>query len=70
MTDQQIERYSRILSISDTWKFGNRKAALARRDAMVARAKNSRKNAADTDIFIGERPAGGLLSRPADQSQA
>ena len=30
LTDHEIERYSRILSISDTWKFGNRKAALAK----------------------------------------
>ena len=26
----EIERYSRILSITDTWKFGNRKAAMAK----------------------------------------
>lgn len=26
----EIERYSRILSIADTWKFGNRKAAMAK----------------------------------------
>ena len=30
LTDHEIERYSRILSISDTWKFGNCKAALAK----------------------------------------
>ena len=30
MTDKEIEPYGRILKISDSWKFGNRKAALAR----------------------------------------
>ena len=30
LTDNEIEPYSRILSISDTWKFGNRKAVMAK----------------------------------------
>ena len=30
LTDKEIEPYSRILRIADTWKFGNRKAALAK----------------------------------------
>ena len=30
MTDKEIEPYGRILKISDSWKFGDRKAALAR----------------------------------------
>lgn len=30
LTNVEIERYSRILSIADTWKFGNRKAAMAK----------------------------------------
>lgn len=30
LTNVEIERYSRILSIADTWKFGNRKAAMVK----------------------------------------
>lgn len=37
LTDKQIERYGRVLAISDTWAFGDRDAALRRRDAMVQR---------------------------------
>lgn len=37
LDDDEIEHYSRITSIKDTWKFGNRKAALARREKMFKR---------------------------------
>lgn len=39
LSSAQLERYAQIHSIADTWAFGDRKAALGRRDAMMARAK-------------------------------
>lgn len=52
LTDKQIERYSRILAIRDTWQFGNRQAALRRRDAMLQRAKASAIKVSDYPTLV------------------
>lgn len=39
-----LESYARIMSISDTWRFGDRNAALRRRDAMINRIKTYSAN--------------------------
>lgn len=47
LDDDEIMPFARIISISDTWQFGNRDAALKRRDSMLQRAgkKQQRGNA-------------------------
>lgn len=49
--DSEIERFSRILSISDTWKFGNRKSGLARLNDLKSRLKTNAVKAAETESF-------------------
>ena len=39
----QLEHFAQIHSIADTWAFGDRNAALRRRDAMMARATTTTK---------------------------
>ena len=46
LSDAQLSSYARILSISDTWRFGNRHAALNRRDAMLARLRSKQSASA------------------------
>lgn len=54
MTEEEIEKYSRILSIKDTWKFGNRAAAMVRLANLKERNKG--KKTADTfDFIINDR---------------
>lgn len=43
LSDKELEAYARILSIKATWKFGNRNAAIARRDAMLKRQNEKRQ---------------------------
>lgn len=52
MTDSQIEHFSRILSISDTWKFGNRKAALTRLNNLKNRIATKVSKASSKSKFI------------------
>lgn len=40
--DAQLKRYAHIHAIRDTWKFGDRKAALDRLAAMIGRGKDTR----------------------------
>lgn len=47
MTDKEIEPYGRILKISDSWKFGNRKAALARIENLKKRNQSYMTTEAD-----------------------
>lgn len=42
LDDKHLARYANIAAIRETWKFGNRKAALARLAAMMARNKTRR----------------------------
>ena len=42
VSDHQLERYARLTSISDTWAFGDRQAALKRYKEMISR--NATKN--------------------------
>lgn len=39
LDDAQLKHYAALTSIKDTWKFGDRKKALARRDALMKRIK-------------------------------
>lgn len=43
LDDDELFSYARILSIKDTWRFGNRDAAIKRRDAMLARIASKGK---------------------------
>ncbi len=52
LTDQQLESYARIISIKDTWRFGDRQAAMKRRDAMIKRAKDARQNVQQEQAFV------------------
>ncbi len=52
LTDKQLESYARILSIRDTWKFGDRQAAIKRRDDMIKRAMAARKDAQQEQVFV------------------
>ena len=55
LTDEEIEKYSRILRISDTWKFGNRAEALKRLDDLKKRlAAKHVKAKADTRFVIND----------------
>lgn len=46
LTPEQLNSYARLYAISDTWKFGNRMAAIRRRDALLERMsqKGQRRN--------------------------
>lgn len=55
LTDEEIEKYSRILRISDTWKFGNRAEALKRLDDLKKRlAAKHVKAKTDTRFVIND----------------
>ena len=45
LTDAQLRHYADLKSIRDTWKFGNRKKALASRDALLLRIKAKQQSA-------------------------
>jgi hypothetical protein len=45
LSDAQLKHYADIRSIKDTWKFGNRKKALASRDALWQRIKAKQRSA-------------------------
>ncbi len=53
LSTAQLEHYAQIHSIADTWAFGDRKAALRRRDAMIARA-NVAKTHATTSFILND----------------
>lgn len=48
--DSELTSFARIESIKDTWQFGNRNAALARRDKILTRLKE--KNVQDNAIWF------------------
>ena len=52
LSDKEIEPYSRILRISDTWKFGNRKAALAKLSDIKKRIASKIVKSQSTNKFI------------------
>ena len=55
LTNEEIERYSRILSIADTWKFGNRKAAMAKLSDIKKRiAAKTVKTQSDNKFVIND----------------
>lgn len=41
LTDKQLQHFAKIKSIKDTWQFGDRAAAIARRDALMKQKKTS-----------------------------
>lgn len=51
LSTAQLERYAQIHRIADTWTFGDRKAALRRRDAMIARANVAKTHVATSFIL-------------------
>lgn len=53
LSTAQLEHYAQIHSIADTWVFGDRKAALRRRDAMIARA-NVAKTHVTTSFILND----------------
>lgn len=53
LSTAQLEHYAQIHRIADTWAFGDRKAALRRRDAMMARA-NVAKTHATTSFILND----------------
>lgn len=50
LDDSELTAFARIVSIKDTWQFGNRDAALARRDKMLKRLKE--KNVQDNAMWF------------------
>lgn len=50
LDDSELTSFARIVSIKDTWQFGNRNAALARRDKMLKRLNE--KNVQDNAIWF------------------
>ncbi len=53
LSTAQLEHYAQIHRLADTWAFGDRKAALRRRDAMMARA-NVAKTHATTSFILND----------------
>lgn len=51
LDNSEIEKYSRILSIADTWKFGNKKSGMARLEELKSRLKTNAVKAAETESF-------------------
>ena len=51
LSTAQLEHYAQIHRIADTWAFGDRKAALRRRDAMIARANVVKTHVATSFIL-------------------
>lgn len=51
LSTAQLEHYAQIHRIADTWAFGDRKAALRRRDAMIARANDVKTHVATSFIL-------------------
>lgn len=54
LSGQQIERYAQIRSIADTWKFGDRQAALKRRNIMLRRMNDQARHPAFSFILNDE----------------
>lgn len=52
--DDEIKPYATIASIKETWKFGNRDAAIKRRDAMLKRLGTRKKPAAAMQFVIDD----------------
>lgn len=52
--DNEIRPYATIASIKETWKFGNRDAALKRREAMLKRLGASKKSASAMQFVIDD----------------
>ena len=52
LTNEEIESYSRILCIADTWKFGNRKAALKKLADLKKRNAAKKNNTKSNDQFV------------------
>lgn len=65
----QLEHFAQIHSIADTWAFGDRKAALRRRDAMMARATTITKQSRtafvlnDNTVITDEKQLNSPLAR-------
>lgn len=51
LDNSEIEKYSRILSIADTWKFGNKKSGMARLEELKSRLKSIAVKTAETESF-------------------
>lgn len=54
LDDSELKAFAEIKSIKDTWKFGNRKAALRRRDAMLARLTTKVKTAGNISFVVDD----------------
>ena len=52
LNNEEIEKYSMIMSIADTWKFGNRKAARARLNELKNELKSKRNEDNDNERFV------------------
>ncbi|MDO4994963.1 MAG: hypothetical protein Q4E32_08170 [Bacteroidales bacterium] len=51
LSPKQLEKYARVAAIRDTWPFGNRDAAIARRNEMLQRMKKG-KNVVKGNSFV------------------
>lgn len=52
ISPRQLESYARVLRIADTWGFGDREAALRRRDAMMRRISGNKRGTAAKARFV------------------
>lgn len=52
LDDDELMPYARLMSIKDTWAFGDRDAALKRRNAMLARAEDGRRQTGGGMRFV------------------
>lgn len=54
LTPAQLDSYARLDAISDTWKFGNRMAAIRRRDALLERM-NQKGQQHDEPLIVNDK---------------
>lgn len=54
LDDNELMPYARIMSIKSTWEFGNREAAIARRDNMLRRMQQKSKGASTMRFVVND----------------
>ncbi|MGI6242832.1 MAG: hypothetical protein ACOYJK_04775 [Prevotella sp.] len=69
VTDSQLESYAKIINISDTWDFGNRRKALQRRDAMIARTAEAQTGRKMTFVINDDRIVTSIADFKSEKSK-
>lgn len=55
LSTKQLEQYARLTAISDTWTFGDRNAAITRRNEMLSRMKHGKKEVKSISFIVDDQ---------------